>query len=107
MAYRLLLLAMVLLCAAPASASIALVQKAFTYTTASQTTDRAFPSSNGAGNVSVVFVVWDSPGASVAVSDSRGNSYLQVTTATKSFASKVSGVAVFVASNIGAGANTV
>ena len=65
----------------------------------------AFNSANGAGNLIVVYVVWDNPG-SATISDSRGNTYAAAQAATRWQGSQWS-AQVFYARNVAAGANTV
>ncbi len=73
--------------------------------TSGTTNSLAFNSANTAGNLIVVYVLWSNTGA-VTVSDSKGNAYSSVGTATKwnnnAFSSQV-----FYAKNVLGGANTV
>src|SRR5262249_35490988 len=64
----------------------------------------AFNRANTAGNLIVVYVVWDNPGA-VQVSDTRGNTY-KAATARQTFGNDWS-TQVFYASSIRGGSNTV
>ena len=65
----------------------------------------AFGSANAAGNLIVVYVVWDNAG-SAAISDSRGNSYAAAQAVTR-WRSNQWSAQVFYARNVAAGANTV
>jgi hypothetical protein len=69
----------------------------------------AFPSNNAAGNFILAFAFLDSPsgGVAVTISDSQGNTYVQVGTIQQAIFGGVAQIAVFVAANIAGGANTV
>jgi glucose/arabinose dehydrogenase/PKD repeat protein len=68
------------------------------------TNSLAFSSANTAGNLIVVYAIWSNTG-SVAVSDSRGNTY--ATAAARTTWGGTSSSQVFYARNIAAGTNTV
>ena len=86
------------------AASTAFVQGGDTQVGSGTTASLAFPSANTAGNLIVVYVVWDNPGT-VTVSDTRGNTYTAAT-ARQTWGSNWSAQA-FYASNILGGSNTV
>ena len=87
-----------------AYASSALVQDRNAMVTTGTTASLAFSKANTAGNLIVVYVVWDNPG-NVTVTDSKGNTY-KAATARQAWAGTWS-AQVFYASNILAGTNTV
>jgi hypothetical protein len=87
-----------------ASAATAFVQGRDTQVTSGTTASLAFSKANTAGNLIVVYVIWDNPGT-VKVSDTKGNTYTAAT-ARQTWGSNWS-AQVFYASNILAGSNTV
>src|SRR6516165_10410154 len=87
-----------------ADAAPAFVQGRDTRVTRGTTASRAFSRANTAGNLIVVYVVWDNPGT-VQVSDTRGNTYTAAT-ARQAWGTNWS-AQVFYASSILAGSNTV
>ncbi|HEX2782676.1 MAG TPA: hypothetical protein VHN36_03755, partial [Ilumatobacteraceae bacterium] len=72
---------------------------------AGTTNSLAFSSANTAGNLIVVYVLWSNAGA-VTVSDSKGNAYSNVGTATR-WNNNAWSSQVFYAKNVLGGANTV
>src|SRR5215472_1215142 len=86
------------------AASTAFVQGRDTLVTSGTTAKLAFNHANTAGNLIVVYVVWDNPGT-VKVSDTRGNTY-KAATARQTFGNNWS-AQVFYASSILGGSNTV
>ena len=110
--YVVLVTALILFAAIPSivspsvasAASPAYVQGADTQVTSGTTASLAFPGANSAGNLIVVYVVWDNPGA-VTLSDSKGNTYI-AGTARQTWGNNWSSE-VFYASNIAGGTNTV
>ena len=86
------------------AASAAFVQGGDTQVASGTTASLAFNRANTAGNMIVVYVVWDNL-ASVTVSDSKGNTYTAAT-ARKTFGDNWS-AQVFYAPNIIGGSNTV
>jgi glucose/arabinose dehydrogenase/chitodextrinase len=74
--------------------------------TSGTTNSLAFNSANSAGNLIVVYVVWNNTG-SVALSDSRGNTYEAVAPAMSWGSGSNWRSQVFYAKNIAGGANTV
>src|SRR6516162_7543187 len=80
-----------------ANAASAFVQARDTQVTSGTTATLAFSKANTAGNLIVVYVVWDNPGT-VQVSDTRGNTYTAAT-ARQTFGGNWS-AQVFYASNI-------
>ena len=87
------------------AATPAFVQARANEVTSGTTNNLAFSSANTAGNLIVVYAVWNNSGT-VALSDTRGNAYTSVAPATRwnnnSWSSQV-----FYAKNIVAGTNTV
>src|SRR5215471_17349660 len=79
------------------AASAAFVQGRNTQVTKGTTASLAFSKANTAGNLIVVYMVWDNPGT-VNLSDTRGNTYTAAT-ARQSFGNNWS-AQVFYASNI-------
>jgi chitodextrinase len=92
---------------APASSPVALLQTAaLTNDASSKTISSAFTSANTAGSLVVVAVSWDaSTSATVSVSDSKGNTYTRATYGTET--QNRQSLAVYYASNVKAGSNTV
>jgi outer membrane protein assembly factor BamB len=86
------------------AASAAFVQGRDTEVTSGTTAKLAFSGANTAGNLIVVYVVWDNPGT-VKVSDTRGNTY-KAATARQTFGNNWS-AQVFYASSVRGGSNTV
>ena len=86
------------------AASAAFVQGRNAQVTSGAKASLAFSKANTAGNLIVVFVIWDNPGA-VTVSDTRGNTYTAAT-ARQNWGNNWS-AQVFYASGISAGSNTV
>ena len=72
--------------------------------TSGTTASLAFSKANTAGNLIVVYVVWDNPGT-VKVSDTRGNTYTAATA--RQTCGSTWSAQVFYASNILGGSNTV
>jgi outer membrane protein assembly factor BamB len=103
-----LILAAATLSVMPASrasaASTPYVQGRNTQVTSGTTASLAFSKANTAGNLIVVYVIWDNPGT-VKVSDTKGNTY-QAATTRQTFGNNWS-AQVFYASNILGGSNTV
>jgi hypothetical protein len=87
-----------------AAPSAAYVQGRATQVTSGTTASLAFSKANTAGNMIVVYLVWDNPGT-VTLSDTRGNTYTPATTR-QAWGQNWS-AQVFYASNIAAGTNTV
>ena len=87
-----------------ASPSIAIVQDRNTEVTSGTTASLPFSKANTAGDLIVVYVVWDNPG-SVTVTDTNGNTYAPATTR-RTWGNNWSSQ-VFYASNIRGGSNTV
>jgi outer membrane protein assembly factor BamB len=87
-----------------ASAASAYVQGRSTQVVSGTTASLAFSKANTAGNLNVVYVVWDNPGT-VKVTDTTGNTYTAAT-ARQTWGNNWSSQ-VFYASNIPAGADTV
>jgi len=86
------------------AASTAFVQGRDTLVSSGTTAKLAFNHANTAGNLIVVYVVWDNPGT-VKVSDTRGNTY-KAATARQTFGNNWS-AQVFYASSVLGGSNTV
>jgi len=86
------------------AASTAFVQGGDTRVRSGTTASLAFRSANTAGNLIVVYVVWDNPGT-VTVSDTRGNTYTAAT-ARQAWGNNWS-AQVFYASSILGGSNTI
>ena len=87
-----------------ADAATAFVQGRNTIVSSGTTASLAFSKANTAGNLIVVYMVWDNPGT-VKVSDTAGNTYTAAT-ARQTWGTNWS-AQVFYASNILAGSNTV
>lgn len=86
------------------AATAAFVQGRNAQVTSGTTASLAFSKANTAGNLIVVYVVWDNPGT-VTVSDTRGDTYTAATSR-QAWGSNWS-AQVFYASNIAGGTNTV
>jgi outer membrane protein assembly factor BamB len=89
-----------------ASAASALVQDRNAMVSSGTTASLAFSKANTAGNLIVVYAVWDNPG-SAQVSDTLGNTYTAATARQSWGAGGGWSAQVFYAPNVRAGANTV